>query len=330
MGPGAMGEALFAGLLPALVAAAVIAMLRKSAVAARLADRPNERSLHATPTPRIGGIGVMVACLPAAFFTGATLSALAGLAALLALVSLADDFRSLPVSLRLGVHAAAAMFALTLIAPGLHPVALAAAVLAIVWMTNLFNFMDGADGLAGGMAAIGFATFAIAGWQSGLLPLAAFALAIASASIGFLAFNFPPAKVFLGDAGSVPLGFLAAGFGALGIAHGAWPAWFPVLVFSPFIVDATVTLARRALRGERVWRAHREHCYQRLVLAGWSHRRLALSAYAWMLAVAASALAARAGEPEIRWVILASWSAVYAAALFVVERQLPPGSAAGR
>ncbi len=95
----------------------------------------------------------------------------------------------------------------------------------------------------------------------------------------------------MGDAGSIPLGFLAGALGVQGALAGAWPFWFPVLVFSPFIVDATVTLARRMVRREPFWRAHRAHYYQRLVLSGWSHRRVALGAYALMCAGAAAALA---------------------------------------
>jgi hypothetical protein len=97
----------------------------------------------------------------------------------------------------------------------------------------------------------------------------------------FLLLNFSPARVFMGDAGSVPLGFLAGGIGIAGWRTVSWPAWFPLLVFSPFVVDASVTLARRMfMRRERFWHPHREHYYQRLVRMGWSHRRLALTEYA--------------------------------------------------
>jgi UDP-N-acetylmuramyl pentapeptide phosphotransferase/UDP-N-acetylglucosamine-1-phosphate transferase len=185
-------------------------------------------------------------------------------------VSFLDDVHSLPIAVRLPAHVAAAFAAVLAFAmprPG-HLVGLgraALAVIAIAWMANLYNFMDGADGLAGGMALIGFAVLAIAAAQSGFTPLALAALATSSAAAGFLPFNFPPARVFLGDAGSVPLGFLAGALGAWGAVLGAWPAWFPMLVFSPFIVDASVTLLRRLLAGERVWIAHRAHAYQRLV-----------------------------------------------------------------
>src|SRR4030095_6825063 len=137
-------------------------------------------------------------------------------------------------------------------------------------------------GLAGGMAVIGFGTYGLAAWLAGSSEFALLAWSIAAASAAFLLFNFPPARVFMGDAGSIPLGFLCGALGAYGIANEAWPAWFPLLVFSPFSVDASVAIARRVLRGERFWIAHRSHYYQRLVLSGWGRRRLAGWSYALM------------------------------------------------
>jgi UDP-N-acetylmuramyl pentapeptide phosphotransferase/UDP-N-acetylglucosamine-1-phosphate transferase len=116
----------------------------------------------------------------------------------------------------------------------------------------------------------------------------------------------------MGDCGAIPLGFLAGALGVHGALAGAWPAWFAVLVFSPFIVDASVTLAVRVARGERFWLAHRDHGYQRLVLAGWSKRRLAIAAWALMLAAGSSALVARASGERERCAILFVWLAAYA------------------
>jgi UDP-N-acetylmuramyl pentapeptide phosphotransferase/UDP-N-acetylglucosamine-1-phosphate transferase len=158
-------------------------------------------------------------------------------------------------------------------------------------MTNLYNFMDGSDGLAGGMAVFGFGAFAAAAALAGDASICLAALGIAAAALAFLAFNLPPARVFMGDAGSILLGFLAGALGLLGIARGLWPVWFPVLVFSPFIADASVTLIRRLFRGERIWEAHRSHYYQRLVQLGWGHRRTALVEYLLMAIVATLAVA---------------------------------------
>jgi len=170
------------------------------------------------------------------------------------------------------------------------------------------------------MAAIGFAALACAAFGSGALPIAWCCAALASASAGFLALNFPPARVFMGDAGSIPLGFLAGALGLAGIVEDAWPLWFPLLVFSPFIVDASVTLLRRLARGERIWRAHRQHAYQRLVLGGWSKRRLALHAFALMAAVAASACVALRQDAALRWFIISVWAAAYLPLLAAIER----------
>ena len=251
-------------------------------------DHPNERSLHATPTPRIGGLGIMAGVAAATVWLASASLAPVMLAAFaLAALSVLDDVRGLPVALRFLAHFIAAGAAL--LALGLGGWGLLLATLAVVWMTNLYNFMDGADGLAGGMAAIGFGALALAAWGGGALVLAALCAAIAAAAVAFLRFNFPPARIFMGDAGSIPLGFLAATLGVFGARQDVWPWLFPLLVFSPFIVDASVTLVRRGLRGEKIWQAHRSHYYQRVVLLGATHRQLAWAAYALMLASAALA-----------------------------------------
>ena len=308
---------------PAAVTFGLIVLLRRSPWAPRLADHPNERSLHTTPTPRLGGIAMMLAALPVSMAMAGELDVLWALAVGLALVSLADDLRSLPIGVRLAAHFAAAALAVASIAlsVGIAFVAAILVTLAIAWMTNLFNFMDGSDGLAGGMALVGFAAYALAAFAAGVEALALGAAVVASAALGFLAFNFPPARVFMGDAGSIPVGFLAGALGLHGVVTDAWPCWFPLLVFSPFVVDATATIAHRLVRGERVWIAHRQHYYQRLVLSGWSARRLALACYAVMIAAAASALAVRTASPVMQYAILAAWSALYVVAIVAIERR---------
>ncbi len=336
-------NALIAALVAAAIAWTAIAVLARLRASAWLVDRPNERSLHSTPRARVGGLGIVlgVAAIAPWFAHGALLAS-AACAAALAVVSLMDDVRSLPVWVRLTAHLGAAIVAVASVAAAdampLGIVFTLCIAAAIAWMTNLFNFMDGADGLAGGMAMIGFGCFAAAAALTGEAPLALACAAVAGAAAGFLPHNFPPARVFMGDAGSIPLGFLAGALGLHGSFVHAWPAWFPVLVFSPFIVDATYTVVRRAARMEPVWRAHRNHCYQRLVLVGWTHRRLALAAYAMMIAVAASALAGRAGGPLLQCGIIAFWAAAYALLLLAIERYLrrntggsrePPGARSG-
>ena len=274
------------------LAAIFVRVLFSQPLHALILDKPNDRSLHTIPVPRTGGIGLDAA----AFLTWAALAPAATypamlLALILAGVSLADDIAPLSAGRRLLVHVAVATLAVIVY----HPAGLAVAPLAIltfVWMANLYNFMDGSDGLAGGMALIGFGTYAAAAFDVDAAALAIAAASLAGAAGGFLIWNFPKAKIFMGDSGSVPLGFLAALLGYLGWQDGIWPFYFPALVFLPFIADVTVTLIRRALRGERLSDAHRTHYYQRLNQMGLGHRKTALYAYALMLAVAASALLA--------------------------------------
>ena len=280
-------------------------------------DHPNARSLHETPTPRIGGLGIMAGVVVASLWLvdAALLPVMLGAFAL-AGVSLLDDVRGLPVRVRFLAHFVAA--AGCLLALGVTGWPLLVGTLAVVWMTNLYNFMDGADGLAGGMAAIGFGALAVAAWIGGAPGLAAFCASIAAAALAFLRFNFPPARLFMGDAGSIPLGFLAATLGILGVRQNVWPWVFPLLVFSPFIVDASVTLARRALRGERIWQAHRTHYYQRVVLLGASHCQLAIAAYALMLAMAGLAFALLAFSRHALWVLILS-AATYLLIFFAID-----------
>jgi UDP-N-acetylmuramyl pentapeptide phosphotransferase/UDP-N-acetylglucosamine-1-phosphate transferase len=271
-------------------------------------DHPNERSLHERPVPRTGGIAVLAGTASVIVFLQHAYWLPLALALILAAVSLVDDLRDMPTPVRLIAHlTAAAVLVGNALWPG-HPLGVVLLVIAIAWITNLYNFMDGSDGLAGGMAVLGFGTYAVAAYLAGDPVLAALCVAIAGAAAAFLTHNFPPARIFLGDVGSIPLGFLAGALGVVGWQGGLWPLWFPVLVFGPFIGDATITLIRRLLRRERVWQAHRDHYYQRLVRMGAGHRGTALVGYAIMAACAAVALFGRTQPPIIQ--VLAFLSAV--------------------
>jgi UDP-N-acetylmuramyl pentapeptide phosphotransferase/UDP-N-acetylglucosamine-1-phosphate transferase len=125
--------------------------------------------------------------------------------------------------------------------------------------------------------------------------------------LGFLVFNFAPARVFLGDAGSAPLGFLAAALGLLGWQERVWSGWFPLVVFSFFVVDASITLLRRGLQGERIWLAHKEHLYQRMVASGLGHTRTALLAYGVMVVSAGLALSSERLAPGTREMLAFAW-----------------------
>jgi UDP-GlcNAc:undecaprenyl-phosphate GlcNAc-1-phosphate transferase len=297
-------------ILSALVSwLAIAVMLRLGRVGP--IDQPNHRSLHLVAVPRSGGVGILAGILVGLISVVPPLPLWLALGGVIG-VSLLDDFRSLPARIRLLVQTTAAVLVTWIFVPAEWSAwGHVLSVLSIVWMTNLFNFMDGANGLAGGMAVFGFAAYALMASLGGQYDLAIWSACIAAAAVGFLVFNFDPARIFMGDVGSVPLGFLAAVIGLQGWWSGAWPAWFPLLVFSVFIVDATVTLLRRGLRGERVWVAHREHYYQRLIRSGWSHRHLALAAYLLMFATAGSACLLIAAPRVLQAIVLGAWGVTY-------------------
>ena len=292
----------------ALTAAVLFALLHTGLAGVLALDLPNERSLHSRAVPRSGGLAIVVVAMLPALWLGGQARMLGVMALLLMAVSAIDDRLGLPVVVRLIAHSIVSITAVLLI-HGASPFWIAALlVVVIVWSINAYNFMDGSDGMAGGMAVIGFGAYALGAAQGEHNSLAMVATAIAGSALGFLAFNFPPARLFMGDSGSAPLGFLAGTLGVLGWQGGAWTGWFPVLVFSTFLVDASMTLGYRLARGERVWVAHKEHLYQRMVAGGVGHTRTALVAYGVMTASAGLALAlehAREGTAIVTMIWLA-------------------------
>lgn len=291
-----------------------------------LVDRPNERSLHLKPTPRGGGIGIVIVFLAGwplavALIAGWPVIDLWWLVLLglgVAAVSLADDRSPIPARLRMIVHLAFAAGAVTavgwfvyLLVPGAGIVNLGpfGGVLTLLWilgLTNATNFMDGADGIAGLQCLVaGFAWTAAGVWMSDVAIMVAGA-AIAGACCGFLFHNWSPAQVFMGDVGSAFLGFMFATIPILAAQHivaeaplaAARIPFFGALVMWPFIGDGLFTFVRRLLRRENVLQPHRSHLYQRLVLAGWTHSHVSLLYGAWavVMAVAAYLHLSRAGR----------------------------------
>lgn len=275
-------------------------------------DRPNHRSLHESPIPRIGGLGIAVAMLCTWSQVQPWPILLSVCVAMLSAVSFIDDRNGLPASVRFVVHTIVSFVWLFALCPTWSVLALGLTAIMFVWSINLYNFMDGSDGLAAGMTLFGFGAYSVAATSASDLTLASIALTVAAAAGGFLLFNWHPAKVFLGDAGSVPLGFLAAALGLEGWIQDVWPWWFPLLVFSPFGVDATVTLARRAARGDRVWQPHREHFYQRMVQSGFGHKGTALRWYLLMAAAAGSAFFALHSGLLVQRIVIGVWCVTYA------------------
>ena len=246
-------------------------------------DAPNQRSMHIRSVPRAGGYAIWAGFVPAAlWFPPAFPGGQSGWLLpwfIVASVSAIDDFRGVAVGIRLTAHILASLWAAAwLCMPSLAEtaaastsmiVAIAPTALLIAWASNLYNFMDGSDGLCATMTMTGFAAYGVAALPAGDSSISYFALA--AATLPFLVVNRPRATMFLGDVGSIPLGFLAASFGIAGVVEGLWPAWFPLLVFLPFIADATTTLARRIARREPISTPHRDHYYQRLNRLGAGH-----------------------------------------------------------
>lgn len=314
-----------------------------------LLDHPNARSLHIVPTPRTGGlaiIGSLFLGLIAAFALGLlgtreglswsgwnhVESWILGMTMLLGLVSFVDDRGGVPVWLRFGCQLSASgllAFGAGLVLRAIEVPLLGTiefrwlevplTILFLVWFTNLYNFMDGMDGFAGGMTVLGCGFLAYFAWKAGHDFMLVSALLLSAASAGFLVYNFPPAKIFMGDVGSVSIGFLCGALSILGWQDRVFDFWVPIILFSPFILDATVTLIRRVWQREKIWVAHRTHYYQRLVLSGWGHRKTVLAEYAVMALCGGFALFYQYASEEWRLVILGFWVALFLSLVLAVK-----------
>jgi Fuc2NAc and GlcNAc transferase len=296
---------------------------RRFALTRGLLDIPNERSSHTVATPRGGGIAIVITTMTAFAVLAAlrklefsVFAALAGGLAVAA-VGYVDDRRPLPPAARLSAHAAAALWALAWLG-GLPPMLVGnqlvslgvlgtvIGVLGIVWVLNLFNFMDGIDGLAASEA-----TFIA--WSGALLTapvtaatgVAAAALVLGAGCIGFLTWNWPPARIFMGDVGSGYLGYVIAVLAVSATRADPVELWIWLILGGAFFVDATVTLVRRVLRGESASQAHRSHAYQWLARRWGSHGRVTVAFLGlnvvWLLPCAV--LAATFPSDAILWVV---------------------------
>lgn len=330
------------GLALALSLAATPAVIRVL-LNSRIMDVPNRRSSHAVPVPRGGGFGIL---LPFALITGGLLLAgglrsdaylpalLLGMAGL-TLIGFLDDILSLSALLRLALEGAlmAVCLALSPLAltqidlPMLAPLPVAGPVgwllawLFLVGFPNLFNFMDGIDGLAGTQTVIAGLALALLAHLEGRADLALLCAAVAGGGVGFLRHNLPRARVFMGDSGSLPIGFfLAAVVLVLAGPGGSLPLPAPVLVLWVFLFDAGLTLTIRACRGRRLHHAHRQHLYQRLVASGLAHVRVTALYGLAMIGAAAAALVYRQATDPWRLVLAAAVLTVSAALAAVILR----------
>jgi Fuc2NAc and GlcNAc transferase len=300
----------------ALLASAVITgLVRRFALAHDVIDVPNERSSHHRPTPRGGGASIVVATTLALAVLGwlgalrsELLLAMIGGGIAVAVVGFVDDQRPVSAAVRFGVHLAAAIWALIWLGP-VGPLRLGdytippgwwgyvVGLVGLVWMLNLFNFMDGIDGIAASEAV--FVAWCGALLTATLEPVSAgvsAAAAIFGAScLGFLCWNWPPARIFMGDVGSGYLGYVIGVLALAATRTDPVALWVWLILAGVFFVDATVTLLRRLLHGERIYQAHRTHAYQRLARCWQSHGKVTLAVigvnFAWLLPCAV--LAAR-------------------------------------
>lgn len=301
-----------------------VAVMRFWAMRRNLLDVPNHRSSHSRPTPRGGGLPVAVLTIlgwlaleivrPSGTPWAALLAYGAG-AGTVALIGWVDDVHSLSARTRLVVHAFAAAIAVAVLGywesvvvlPGreltLGRFGLGLTLLWIVGLTNAYNFMDGSDGIAGVQAVVAAVGWACVGWLSDSPGTARLALLLAAGSLGFLGHNWPPARVFLGDVGSGFLGYSFAIMPLLALRHDRLATISPLLGLLfvwPFVFDTAWTFFRRLRKGENVFVAHRSHLYQRLIIAGYSHR------FVMVLYGASAAVGAAAGvcctlSPAAAW-----------------------------
>jgi UDP-N-acetylmuramyl pentapeptide phosphotransferase/UDP-N-acetylglucosamine-1-phosphate transferase len=288
-------------------------------------NHANERSLHQNPTHGNGGLAILASVslglcaahglLPA---PSLPLAPVYAGALLLATVSFIDDKHPISPWWRLLVHfiAASLLFFNDLHWPALPVVSW----LWVVWMINLYNFMDGMDGFAGGMTVFGFGGLAIAGYWAEQPFFATSAALLAVSSVGFLRFNFPPARIFMGDVGSSTLGYIASVLILWAAQAKILPLGAGLLLFSPFIVDATVTIVIRLFNKEKIWQAHKTHHYQRLVNHGWTHQKTVLHSYGLMAACAGSALAMLWLNPLFQNGLLLAWAGIYGLLCYRIRR----------
>tara|TARA_R110002072_G_scaffold19100_2_gene71077 strand:- start:839 stop:1867 length:1029 start_codon:yes stop_codon:yes gene_type:complete len=288
-GPMAIAVLGLGAVLLALLVAAGTASLRGALLRRDLLDHPNARSSHLQPTPRGAGLALiplaLLAWLAAVLLLDSPPPGFWGIlpaAILLVAVSWVDDTRNLPAAPRFLAQLAAVLLglgAMTGSGPlfqGLLPLWLDLTLsgFAWLWFINLFNFMDGIDGLSAVESTAIAAGLGLLAWLGAWSQIdLALPVLLAAAVLGFLKFNWHPAKIFLGDVGSVPLGFLIGWLLLLAAGQGAWAA--ALILPAYYWADASLTLCRRALRGEKLWQAHREHFYQRATQSGLTHDQVA-------------------------------------------------------
>ncbi len=275
-----------------------------------LIDHPGPRRSHLRPVARGGGVAIAIAWLVCIALVQADASGLAPLAAGVAgfaLIGWLDDHRPLPVLWRLLPEFVITGLLLGMVWPDAWGVpAWAVTVVAVTGWVNLFNFMDGSDGLATSHAIFAAAALGIAFALSAQAEWATLALALAAAGVAFLVWNRPQARIFLGDAGSLMLGWALAFLGLIAVLEGVASVSFCLILAAPFLVDAVLTLVWRVIRRQQWYTPHRDHAYQLLIRSGWSHGRVLTGLVLVDLLLIAPAAAISLARPELG-AMLATW-----------------------
>ena len=297
-------------------------LIKHKASALGLIDVPNERSSHEIPTPRGGGVAIVISSLLALGALAAAgliplrlFLALAPGGAAVAAVGFIDDRRGLSARIRLFVHFMAAGWAVLCIGPVnlfdiergspiLEGVIYGLSTVGIVWFLNMYNFMDGIDGIAGSQAVfMALGTVVLGLFSLGIAYTAPTAAVIGAAALGFLLWNWPPAKIFLGDVGSGYLGFVFAVIGLASGVHDPSSPWTLLILAGVFAVDATFTVVRRFLRGDRVTQPHRSHGFQ-LLAQKMGHQKVTLSiALVNLMWLLPCALASALWPQHVAWIV---------------------------
>jgi len=275
-----------------------------------LLDHPGERQSHTVATPRGGGVGLVAAFLIASLLFGGGntpdfwVQCIVPAVVVLAVTGWWDDHIPLSVRNRFFVQLAVSLYLLWFAADagwvqGVIPMVMSG--LFMIWMTNLYNFMDGSNGMAGLQGVFAASVLAVLFHLSGDDQFALFALLLAACCAGFLPWNLGRARVFMGDVGSLALGFLFAAFMLYGTGTGAFDYPLALMLMLLFLTDATLTLLLRVIRGERWYNAHRQHLYQRLIAHGWTHARVAMVYQAINLTLVLPGIVIAVNFPALAW-----------------------------
>lgn len=321
---------IFLGLL--VLSICLTGLFRRYALKKELMDHPNHRSSHSEPTPRGGGIvfvllflgAFLLACefkvIPSYMFKVFALPA-----AVIAVLGYCDDVKGLSAKLRLAIQVAAAvifLYSIQLSGIGFGAIQLLMIIGAIVWSTNLYNFMDGTDGLAAIEALTVYGVGGFLLWHNGAESLALLAGIIVASIGGFLVWNWPKARIFMGDSGSLFLGFLIIPIALIGHIEYGFSCFVWMILYLFFLMDATLTLLRRLIHREKWYEAHRLHAYQRLHQAGYSHSQVLWVAIGLNSLFALLALLVAFNIVPIMLALLAAMM-IYLVFYIFVEFQLP-------